>query len=132
MKVEELIKNQEHLKKLSGMPLPDMQLVWDFSVAYEEVEKVLEKFHRNRTQYLKDHGGPTEENQNPKGFDQKAFSEYLEKLMAVEVKIPFPKIPFEELRHHSVSISEMVSWKKLGIILPPEKKDSKTKKDEKK
>lgn len=122
MKLKVLVDHQEHLKQLTEMPF-DIQTVWDLADSYDAVMKALEKFQETRNGYLKTDGTPKEG--NPGMFDLKdpvAFQAKVDLLLAVDVKITFPKIPFSEFKDKKVNAAQLLSWKALGIIEKPEKK----------
>lgn len=127
MKLKLLVDNQENLQTLAKMPF-EMQTVWDLSNAVDEVTKALEKFQKTRDELLKTDGDPNEDVPGTyKLRDPEAFTEKINKLLDVDVKITFPKIPYEAFTDKKVTASQIRGWKALDIIQNPVKK----KKDEK-
>jgi len=123
MKVEELVANQAQLQVLSSLQLNDAQLVWDLADAYEKVEEALTKFNKKRAEYAEMNGSPDASNPGQVILrDPEDFAKKVKMLLEVDTKITFPIIPYTALKGQKFSISELASWKRLGIVVKEEKK----------
>lgn len=122
MKLETLLANQAALGTLGAMKFDDVQLTWDLADAIDEALKALEKFNTTRNDYVKVNGTPNEESPgNFKISDPEKFNTYIEKLVAVDVKVTFPTIPFSAFEGSKLSANDVRAWKALGIIAKPKK-----------
>ena len=122
MKLEVLVANEEALKVLVENKFDDAQLAWDLADTFDEVEKAITKFQKNRDEFVKDNGKPDPENPDRYSIaDPEAFATEIKKLLEVEVDIVFPLIPFSEFKKMKLSVKELRSWKALGLVSRPVK-----------
>ena len=122
MKLEVLVANEEALKVLVETKFDNMQLVWDLSESFDEVEKAITKFQKRRDEYVKKAG--VADKDNPEKFnipDPAAFTEEMRKILDVNVEINFPVIAIDQLKGLKVSVREIRSWKALGIVKSADK-----------
>jgi sulfatase maturation enzyme AslB (radical SAM superfamily) len=122
MKLEVLVANEEALKVLTETKFDDAQLTWDLADTFDEVEKAITKFQKNRDDYVRQHGKTNPDNPDRYNMpNPEEFTEYIKKLLQIEIDIVFPLIPFNELKSLKPSVKELRSWKALGLVTRPVK-----------
>lgn len=119
MKLEVLVANEPALKTLVETKFDDAQFAWDLSIALDEVEKAIKKFHVDRDKYIKENGVADEK--NPERFnikDPDAFGKEMNKRLAVEVKINFPTLSLQEAIKSGIQLNvrDISAFRKLGIL----------------
>lgn len=120
MKIENLLNHEAALHRLDQIQLKDAQKAWDLSEAMDEVKKHLKRFHEKRDELLKKFGTPEDETEQsytiPKE-NQKPFNEELEKLMAVQAKVSFPRIKLSDLNGAEISSGDISGLRELKILM---------------
>jgi len=119
MKLEVLVANEPALKTLVETKFENAQFAWDLSIALDEVEKAIKKFHEGRDKYIKDNGVADEK--NPERFnikDPESFGAEMKKRLDVEVQINFPTLSLQEAIKSGIQLNvrDITAFRKLGIL----------------
>jgi hypothetical protein len=117
MKLEKLIANKNAITEIVNLDLVDVQKAWDLSLSLDSVNDHLKKFAAKRDEIIKKFGESVEgEPEKFKVENIEGFNEAVNKLLAVDVLVKFPKLSISDLAGATLSATTISALRDLDIL----------------